>query len=101
MRKVTPAILFLAACIPITCCKDQRRHQVGGAVDLATVNSPLPANAPPLDVARQMLQAIEEAQKSRSNGMGSATTRQAYSDALARIASITAKADVHKNLKQA
>ena len=101
MTRKTFSWLLLGGILALAGCEDQRRHQVGGAVELAAVSPTLPANAAPIDVARAMLQALEEAQKSRVNGMGSAEARQAYSAANARIAAMTAKADVHKSLKQA
>jgi hypothetical protein len=99
-------ILYRIMILTCTCtivllagCKDQRRHEAGGSLDLTTTTAPVASTEAPIDVARAALTAIADAQNSRSKGLGRPEARQAYNDALARLKFLCAGKEILEQVR--
>ena len=80
-------------------CEDKRRHAANKGLAVDEVTPPVAADAPPEDVAKALLAAMDRAQDARSRGLGQPERRQAYERAMAEIMSLTAKKEVANQLR--
>lgn len=92
-------LILLAILIPG--CEDKRRHATGRSVDFGESASPVGADAGADAVAMAVLDALREAQLSRSRGLGHPESLAAYEDAMGRLRSLAATAEIHEQLKSA
>ena len=93
---LTRVALFLP--FLLAACDDKRRHQASDSVSLADVQSPVSADATPSEVAKAMLSALRDAQNARALGLGSASSKKAYDNALGRLRALTAAKDVQEQI---
>lgn len=95
------ALVSLCAVLAMTAigCEDKRRHAANEGISVEEVTPPVTADAPPGDVARALLAAMDRAQDARSRGLGQPERRQAYERAMAEIMSLTAKKEVAEQLR--
>jgi hypothetical protein len=92
------ALFIGSTFVLLLACEDKRRHQPSDPVKVANITTTVPANAPPGDVARDMLSALADAQRARSRGLGGEEKKTAYDEALARIQALTARKEIYDQL---
>ena len=80
-------------------CEDKRRHSASTGLSLAKSPAPLPADAPPDQVAETLLKAIVTAQLTRADGLGSPQRKHDYDAALAQIWALADRADIHEKVR--
>lgn len=91
------AILLLVALA--SACDDKRRHLASDSVEFASVEAPVPKDAPPAEVVRALLAALRDAQHARAKGLGAPEARQGYDAAMGRVVSLAARRAVHRGLR--
>jgi len=104
----TAKFVFLSAAAPLLCCglvvssgcRDERRHKSSEDVEYPVVDAPVPADAPPEQVARAILDALKNLQSVRQNGLGRAGNRHKYDLAMATVESLAAKQRIYKLVQQ-
>lgn len=79
-------------------CEDKRRHKASSGVDLALTGSQIADDASPLEVARALIQALEEFQNARRRGLGSEENRAELDRALARVQGLIAGKEILRDL---
>ncbi len=89
---------LLTTCIVAAACNDRRRHQPSEAISIPNASAPVPAGAPPRDVARALLTALADAQRARARGLGDIEKKKAYDQALARISALAAQKEIHEQM---
>jgi hypothetical protein len=79
-------------------CEDRRRHQASEAVALSPADSPVPPEAPPIEVARATLTALADAQRARAAGLGGEEKKRAYERALSQACALAARKEIHEQV---
>lgn len=91
------AAIGVAALGCIGGCEDKRRHQPSDGV-IASTQPALAPDAAPADVVHAFIEAIQEAQRIRAGGLGGKESKEAYDQAMAKIAGLAARSHIHKGL---
>jgi len=94
--RVSAILLWVALA---SACDDKRRHLASDSVEFASVEAPVPKDAPPGDVVRALLVALRDAQHARAKGFGAPEASERYDAAMGRVASLAARRAVLRGLQ--
>ncbi len=99
-RRYALFVTLLAAMMASsTSCDDARRHRASEDIAAADVKAPLPNDAAPADVAKELLDTFRALQHVRRTGLGTAEGKATYDQSMATIASLMARDMVYERLR--
>ncbi|MCZ6699327.1 MAG: hypothetical protein O7D94_10390 [Planctomycetota bacterium] len=94
------AAVALATPIFGTGCKDTRRHKASAGVTVDGPTAQMADDASPVEVARGLIQALEAFANARRQGLGSEEDRETHDRAQARVQSLVAGKEIHRDLRR-
>ncbi len=99
-RHALLAVLLALLLVSSPSCDDARRHQASEELASVEVKAPLPDDAAPAEVAKELLRTFRSLQHVRRSGLGTADGKAAYDRSMATIASLTARDMVLARLRK-
>lgn len=97
--RALPAVLLAALVLSSPSCDDARRHRASEDIATAEVKAPLPDDAAPAEVAKELLRTFRALQHVRRSGLGTSEGKVAYDRSMATIASLTDRDGVFKRMQ--
>jgi hypothetical protein len=92
--------LLLCSHLMLSGCEDKRRHSAAEGVMIAATTRPIAADAPPEQVALELVRALSEAQIARSKGLGLPGAQAAYDAALSRVLALIDEPTIQQYVTQ-
>jgi len=93
-------LIALTAIVLLLGCRDRRRHQASHAASAVQADPSATRNATPAEVVGSLLESLARLQRARAAGLGVDSNQEAYDEAMARVWSLAAGADLRERLLQ-
>ncbi|MFQ5422720.1 MAG: hypothetical protein ACE5F9_01940 [Phycisphaerae bacterium] len=90
IQRVAWAVVPCMMVVALLGCRDERRLNASEAAALGTARLAVADDAPPVVVARALIQTLEELKTIRENGLGTPGVREAYDRAMGTVRSLAA-----------